>query len=130
MLHDHAEQHRRDGEVVGRALGRAEFLAQGRERGRVLVIAVHIVQQRGQLGERRRVEAAVLFHAVARPRLELVQVPAGLGHADHRHIQMAAADHRLQRREDLLVRQVARGAEEDQGVGVKFAHGSFSFSKG
>ena len=115
---------------MGRTLGRAEFLAQRRERGRLLIIAIHVMQQSRQLGERRRVEAAVLLDAVARPRLELVRGPAGPGHADHWHIQMAAADHALERREDLLVRQVALGAEEDKGVAVKFAHGSLSFSKG
>ena len=73
-------------------------------------------------------ETAVLLDAVVRPRLELVQGPPGPAHADHRHIQMAAAHHALERREDLLVRQVARGAEEDKGVAVKFAHESLSFS--
>ena len=62
--------------------------------------------------------AAVLLEAVARPGLELVEVPAGLGHADHRHVEVAALHHRLQRREDLLVGQVAGGAEEHQRVGV------------
>jgi len=37
----------------------------------------------------------------------------------------AALDHRLQRRKDLLVRQVARSAEEDEGVGVPLVHGAF-----
>jgi hypothetical protein len=46
----------------------------------------------------------------------LVEIPAGLGHTDHRHVEAAAFQHRLQRVEDLLVGQVARGAEEDQGV--------------
>ncbi len=51
---------------MGRTLGRAEFLAQRRERGRLLIIAIHVMQQSRQLGERRRVEAAVLLDAVAR----------------------------------------------------------------
>ena len=54
----------------------------------------------------------------ARPRLELVEIPARLGHADHRHVEVAALHHRLQRREDLLVGQIARGAEEHQRVGM------------
>ena len=126
-FHDAAEQRGRDGEVVGRVLGRSEFLAQGRERGRVLVIAVHVAQEDRQLTKGRLVEPAVLLHAVARPRLELLQRPACPGHADHRHTQVTAADHRLQRRENLLVRQVARSAEENQGVGVRFAHGASPF---
>ncbi len=60
-----------------------------------------------------------------RPRLQLVEVPAGLGDADHRHVEMAALDHRLQRRKDLLVREVAGGAEEHQRVGMELAHRDF-----
>ena len=60
--------------------------------------------------------------------LQLLEVPAALGHADDRHIEVAALDHRLQRREDLLVRQIAGGAEEDQGVGVSSLM-DFSFSQ-
>ena len=129
LFHDHPEQHGRDGEVVRRALGRPSSLRDGLERGRIVVVAVHVAQQARQLGEGRRVEAAVLLDAVLRPRLELVQGPARLGHADHRRLQVAAADHRLQRREDLLVRQVARGAEEDQGVGVGVAHRGSSVAR-
>ena len=99
------------------------------ERGRVVVVAVDVAQQAAQLVEGRRVEAAVFLDAVARPRLELVEGPAGLGHADDRHVQVAALHHRLQRREDLLVRQIAGGAEEDQGVGVGFAHGVSPFAR-
>ena len=72
---------------------------------------------------------AVLLEAVARPRLELVEVPAGLGHADDRHVEVAALDHRLQRRKDLLVSQIARRAEENQRVGMGFSHGRSSCDK-
>src|SRR5262249_54811604 len=47
---------------------------------------------------------------------ELVQGPARLCDADDRHIERAAAHHALERREDLLVREVARGAEEHERV--------------
>ena len=36
LFDDELEKHRRNGEIVGRMLGGAEFLAQGRERGRIL----------------------------------------------------------------------------------------------
>src|SRR5262249_26531225 len=39
-----------------------------------------------------------------------------------RHVEMAAFHHRLQRGEDFLVGQIARGPEEDQGVGVGRTH--------
>ncbi len=64
----------------------------------------------------------MFLQAVVRPRPKLVEVPASLGHADHRHVEVAALHHRLQRREDLLVCQIAGGAEEDQGVGMGIAH--------
>ena len=53
---------------------------------------------------------------------KLIEVPTGLGHADDRHVEVAALHHRLQRREDLLVGQIAGGAEEDQGVGMGIVH--------
>ena len=65
----------------------------------------------------------MLLQALAAPGPELIEGPAGLGHADHRHVEVAALDHRLQRREDLLVGEIARGAEEDAGVGVTSHHG-------
>ena len=40
---------------------------------------------------------------------------------------MPALDHRLQRREDLLVGEIAGGAEEDECVGMRFAHGEPRF---
>ena len=118
LLDDQPEQHGRDGEVVRGPLGGAELLAEGLERRRVLVVAVDVAQQAAQLVERRGIEPAVLLEAVLGAGLELVEVPAGLGHADDRHVEVAALHHRLQRREDLLVGQIAGGAEEDQGVGV------------
>ena len=109
------------GSAAGRC-GVAERLAQRVERRRVVVVAVDVAQQPAELGEGRAVEPAVLLEAVARPRLELVEVPAGLGDADDRHVEVAALHHRLQRREDLLVGEVAGGAEEDERVGVRVAH--------
>ncbi len=112
------------GNSAGRC-ARAQFLAQRLERGRVVVIAVHVAQQAAQLVKRRRIESAVFLQAVLRPGLELVQVPARLGHADDRHVEIAAFHHRLQRREDLLVGQVAGGPEEDQRVGMGCVHDAF-----
>ena len=66
----------------------------------------------------------MLLEAVTGPCPELVEVPAGLGYADDWHFEVATFQHRLQRREDLLVGQIARRAEEDQGVGVGIAHHS------
>src|SRR5439155_17756020 len=65
-FHDESEQRGRDGEVVRRALGGAELLANGLEGRRVLVVAVHVTQQAAQRVERRGIESAVLLDAVAR----------------------------------------------------------------
>ena len=51
-----------------------------------------------------------------RPRTKLVQGPAGPGHADDRYIEMAALYHGLQRWKYFLVGEIARSAEENQGV--------------
>src|SRR5262249_59366356 len=76
LFHDGPEEQRRDGEVVGRPLGGAKFLANGLERRRVLVIAVHVAEQAAQLVESGRIESPMVLQAVARPRPELVELPA------------------------------------------------------
>jgi hypothetical protein len=53
---------------------------------------------------------------------ELVKAPPGLGDADHRHVEVAAPDHRLECGEDLLGGEVAGRAEEDQGIRVLAIH--------
>ena len=99
------------------ALGIAELLPDGLEGRRVLVVAVHVTEQRGELGEGRRVHPTpVLLQAVLGAGLQLIEPPARLGHADHRHVQVSALQHGLQRRKDLLVGQIAGGPEEDEGV--------------
>ena len=80
-----------NGEIVRRALGRAELpCGCACERRRILVVAIDVAQQAGELGERGRIEPAVLLEAVLRPGLELLEVPARLGHADDRHVEVAA----------------------------------------
>ena len=44
-------------------------------------------------------------------------------------VQMAALGHRLQRREDFFVSQVARSAEEDKCVGVRASHSCRPFKQ-
>ena len=60
--------------------------------------------------------AAALLQAVARTFAQPVERPAGARHPHDRHLQAAAPDQRLQRRKDLLVSQVACGAEENEGI--------------
>ena len=91
LLDDRAKRGRRDGQIIGRPLRRPEFAAQRLKRRRVVVVAVHVTQQAGQFLKRRRIQPAVLFQAVFGAGFELVQVPAGLGHADDGHVQMCRA---------------------------------------
>src|SRR5262249_52911518 len=126
LLNDFPEQRRRDRKVECRPLRGAERLAQGLKRRRGLGVAVPVVQPARQLLERAWIETAVLLDTVARPGTQLVDAPAGPRYANHRHVEMAALRHRLQRGEYLLVRQVARGPEEHQRVGCPFAHDALS----
>src|SRR5580658_1137492 len=76
-------------------------------------------------GLQHRIHASVFLEAVVRSRPKPVQVPTAICNSDHRHIQMPAFHHRLQRRENLLVCEIARGAEEHQSVRVGIAHRNF-----
>src|SRR5215831_394829 len=124
LFHNSAEQYRRNRQVMRGMFGVLEFFAQRLKRRRVLVIAGHVPEQAGQFGERCGIESAMLLQTVLRSCLQLVETPIGLGHADNRHVKIATLQHRLQRREDLLVRQVARGAEEYEGIAMIRSHKS------
>src|SRR6266581_4492421 len=102
-----------------------ELFAKSRERCWVLVVTVNVAQQVGQLFESHRIDSTVFLQAVARPRTKLIQIPSGFGYTDHGHIKTSALHHRLQRRENLLVGQVAGCPEEDQSVGMRIAHTLF-----
>ena len=115
-LDDRAEEARRNRQIVRRMLRAAERLAKGDERRRVRVVAVDVVQESGQPGERRLVHAAELGEARARTLAKLIGGPARLRHPDDGHRQAAPADHALERGEDFLVGEIARGAEEHQRV--------------
>ena len=103
---------------MGWPLRGSELPADGLKRRRVVVVAIHVAQQPTQLVEGDGVEPSVLLQAVLRPVLELFESPGGLRDADDRYVQVAALHHRLQRRKDLLVGEIAGGAEEDEGVSL------------
>src|ERR1700704_4301433 len=99
-----------------------KFFAKGQESLRVLVVAVNIAEQAGQLFESRAIDSAVLLQAVVRTRAELIEIPTGLGDADYGDIQMPPLHHGLQSRKDLLVSQITSCTEEDQGIRMQVAH--------
>jgi len=85
------------------------------------VVAVDVAQQARQAGEGLLVDlalAGVVLHALAGPLAQPVQVPARAGDPDDGHVQAVALDQAQQSREDLLVGEVAGGAEEHEGVGT------------
>jgi hypothetical protein len=94
-LDDGLEHGRRDGEVVERARGRSQRLPEGLEGGRLAVIPVHVAEQAHEPREGHGVQAAVPLDRVPGPGLELLEVIAGLGHADHGHVERPAPDHGL-----------------------------------
>ena len=96
-------EHGRDGQIVCRRSA-LEFWAQRLKSRRVVVVAVNMRSRHAQLVESRRIDSAVLLKAVTTLGPELVEVPPGLGHADNRHAEVAAFQHRLQRREDFSCR--------------------------
>ena len=122
LFDDGSEERGRDRQVVRRVLRASELASERLEGRRIFVVPVDVAKQSAQLVERGTVQAAVFLDAVLRPRAQLVEGPAGLGHADDRHVEVAALGHRLQRRKDFLVGQIARGPEKHERVGVCVAH--------
>ena len=116
-LDDRGEQGRRNGQVVGRGTRSVEHRLQLHEGLRVAVVPIHVAQLRHQPGERRLANSrAVRLHALPRTRLQLLERPPGLGHPDHRTVEVAVLDHRLERGKDLLVGQISGRSEEHQRV--------------
>ena len=70
----------------------------------------------------RIVQAGMLLQALACPLLQVVKGPPALGDADHRHLEVAALGHRVQCGKDLLERQIARGPEKHERVGMCLGH--------
>ncbi len=118
ILRHVVEQTGWDRQVVDRPGRAVEHLAQLGERGGVLVVAVDVAELFDEPGESGLVDAAVFFQAVASPSLKLREIPARLGDADDRYVQVIVLEQVLDGGKDLLVCQVAGRPEEDQGVGL------------
>ena len=81
----------------------AQLPANRLEGCRVVIVTADVAQQTRQLGQSRGIGTpAMFFETLTRSGAELVDIPSGLGHADDRHIEMTAFDHRLERWEDFL----------------------------
>src|SRR4029079_2202491 len=87
--------------------------------------AVDVAEELDELGEGLRVEATVFGHALRGPVHELVLGPARLGHPADGGVELAERHLLLEGGEDLLVREVAVRAEEDQRVRGRLAVAHF-----
>src|SRR5207247_9801493 len=122
LLHDQPEHRGRNREIVRRTLRGTELLAYALERRRVSVVPVDVAQQATERIEPTGIESAMLLDAVARAGAKLVQAPSCLGDADQRHVEVTALRHRLHGGKDLLVAEIARGAEECESIRLYVAH--------
>src|SRR5262245_48264975 len=104
---------------MGRALGVPKLAANRLKRGCVIGGAIHVAEEPAQFGESVGIQAAMLLETVFRSRLELIKVPARLSHPKYGHLKMSAFQHRLKRREDFFVSQVAGSSEKNQRVCVR-----------
>ena len=82
----------------------------------IIVVAIDELELRGQFRESRFIDPAIVLQAVARALAQPIQGPAGTRHADDRNVHIAAPDQGLQSRKNLLVSQVAGGAEKNEGI--------------
>ena len=125
LLDDHRHRLRRDCEVVDAVAARAALGVELVHALQELVVLAavreidrHVVRRLGQPVPDVLVEvvAAELAHRVLHLVAELVVRPLGAGCADDREVLRQELAHRecVQRGEDLAVRQVAGGAEDDQ----------------
>ena len=116
-LPDHERKHaRRNRQVVGRTRTPDQLRPELREGAGVVVVAVHIAQPRHQRRKRVLVFTAVLRDRGVRAGDQLIPGPRRFGDAHHREIELAATRQSLKRRKNLLVGEVARGAEKHEGV--------------
>ncbi len=62
------------------------------------------------------IDSARSLDAVRHPLVQTLQTPLREGDADDRNFERAALRHRIERREDHLVGQIARHAEDHQRI--------------
>ncbi len=98
-------------------------LSQAFVRRRFAIIAADVLQPGGELRECVRVDAAVLLKALPHMRAQLVDVFRRSRDADDWQVERSVPDHRLQRRENLLARKVAGGAEKYERVRTRYRCG-------
>ena len=58
----------------------------------------------------------MFLQAVFGASAKLIEIPSSFGDPDHGNVEVPPLYHRLQRRENLFVRKIAGGAEENERV--------------
>ena len=119
---DRAEERGRDREVEDRQFRVAQLLPERGVGGRVVVVAPDVAEKAGKFLERVAVDDPVPLYALPCVFPEAIEVPPAPGDADHRDVEAPAAGQPVERREDLLVRQVSGSPEEDERIGLSSAH--------
>ena len=100
-------------QVVRRPLRATQCLLDRRERGRIFVVAAHILEQGEKLLECAFViDSTRSLNAVRHALMQTRHAPFGKGNANHRNLESALLHHGIERWEDHLVSQVTRHAEE------------------
>ena len=102
-----------------RPFKRTECSAQAFERRGLVVVPSHIRESCGESRECVGVQRSVRGDALTRTRAKLFDCPEGIGDADDGDVQVPAASHRVQSGKDFLVREIAGGPEQDQGVRLR-----------
>ena len=72
--------------------------------------------------KRRLLQSAVFFQALLGARFQLIEIPSSLGDADDGDVESLIANQVLQRRENLLVGEIARGSEKYKGIRHSVRH--------
>jgi hypothetical protein len=116
MLDHGFKQNRRDCQIMCRAFRVFELLAKRGEGCRILVVTVDIAQQAAQLFESGGIHPTMFLQAVFRASAKLIEIPSSFGYADDGYIEMSSLHHCLQGGENLLVSEIAGGAEENKRV--------------
>ena len=115
-FNDGRKHARRDREIVQRPLAALERDTHPLESIGISIVAIDVAQRADKLAGDLFFDAFDGADGVPRMRLEIIKRPTGLGYPHERDIKLAPSTHRIERRQDLLVREVAARAEQNQCV--------------
>src|ERR1019366_116258 len=119
------EERGRDSEVVRRAPSTTQRALYRRERLRIIIVPAHVLEQGQKMVEGTlAVDTARSFYAFCHALVQTGQAPLREGDADYRDPKGAAFHHRIKRRKNHFVGEIARHPEEYQRVRMGGFHQS------